>query len=72
VKYGYEENGPEEDFYCTQYKQTCYYSDQNLPLNGTVNLQVGIPQRVIFYQVDYLDSSNNLVATGPITAYAVP
>ena len=72
VKYGYQEDGPVNNFYCTQYRKTCYYSDQNLPLNGTVNLAVGVPQRVIFYQVEYLDSSDNVVATGPITAYAVP
>jgi len=79
VKYGYEENEPVRSptwprtihFYCTQYKGTCY-SDQNLPLNSKAILPMGVPQRVLYYQVEYLDSSNTVVATDPVTTTAIP
>jgi hypothetical protein len=72
IKYGYEENGPESSFFCAQRPETCYSTNQNLALNSGQILQVGIPQRVLFYQVEYLDSSNNVVATDPVSAVAIP
>jgi hypothetical protein len=80
VKYGYEENEPRRgttwppaiNFYCTQYQGTCYSSDQNLSLNSKETLQIGVPQRVLFYQVEYLNASNQVVASDPLTAVAVP
>ena len=80
VMYGYEENEPAREtiwppvmhFYCTQYQGTCYSSDQNLPLNSQQALQIGVPQRVIFYEVEYLNSSNQVVASDPMTAVAIP
>ena len=80
VKYGYEENEPRRGttwppaihFYCTQYQGTCYSSDQNLPLSSTQTLQIGVPQRVLFYQVEYLNASNQMVASDPIVTVAIP
>jgi hypothetical protein len=80
VKYGYEENEPKRGttwppsihFYCTQYQGTCYSSDQNLPLNSQQVLQIGVPQRVLFYEVEYLNASNQVVASDPITTVAIP
>ncbi len=72
IKYGYEENGPRANFYCTQRKETCYFSNQNLPFNSTQTLAVGVPQRIVFFQVEYLNNSNAIVSTGPITAVAIP
>jgi hypothetical protein len=80
VKYGYEENQPIRgttwppaiNFYCTQYQGTCYSSDQGLPLNSQQTLQIGVPQRVLFYLVEYLNSSNQVVASDPMTAVAIP
>jgi len=80
VKYGYEENEPTRGttwppaihFYCTQYQGTCYSSNQNLSLNSQQTLQIGVPQRVLFYQVDYLNASNQVVASDPLTTVAVP
>jgi hypothetical protein len=80
VKYGYEENEPTRGttwppaihFYCTQYQGTCYSSDQNLPLSSPQTLQIGVPQRVLFYQVEYLNASNQVVASDPMTAVAIP
>jgi len=80
VKYGYEENEAVRSptwprtihFYCTQYKGTCYSANQNLPLNSKAILPVGVPQRVLYYQVEYLDSSNTVVATDPVTTTAIP
>jgi hypothetical protein len=80
VKYGYEENEPIRgttwpptiNFYCTQYQGTCYASDQNMPLNSSQTLAIGVPQRVLFYQVEYLNASNQVVASDPATTVAVP
>jgi hypothetical protein len=80
VKYGYEENEPTRGttwppaihFYCTQYQGTCYSSDQNLPLSSQQTLQIGVPQRVLFFEVEYLNDSNSVVAQGPAQVVAVP
>ena len=80
VKYGYEENEhtrgttwpPAIHFYCTQYQGTCYSSDQNLPLSSQQTLQIGVPQRVLFYEVEYLNASNQVVASDPIVTVAIP
>jgi hypothetical protein len=80
VKYGYEENErmrgttwpPAIHFYCTQYQGTCYSSDQNLPLSSVKTLPYGVPQRVLFYQVEYLNSTNQVVASDPIMTVAIP
>ena len=80
VRYGYEENEPVRgttwpraiNFYCTQYQATCYFSDQNFSLNSQPTVQIGVPQRVLFYQVEYLNASNQVVASDPLIAVAVP
>ena len=80
VKYGYEENErmrgttwpPPIHFYCTQYQGTCYSSDQNLPLSSLQTLPYRVPQRVLFYQVEYLNASNQVVASDPIVTLAIP
>jgi hypothetical protein len=70
-------------FYCTQYQGTCYYENGNfsntvaanatsLALSSNQTLQIGAPQRVLFYQVEYLNSSNQVVATDPIQVVAIP
>jgi hypothetical protein len=71
VKYGFEENGERTSFFCTQRKETCYFSS-HLPLNSTPTLRIGVPQRVLFYQIEYLNSKNGIVATDPVVAVAVP
>jgi hypothetical protein len=75
---------PATHFYCTQYQGTCYWNGSAaspsfssstftaLALNRTVNLQIGVPQRVMFYQVEYLNSSNQVIATDPVQAAATP
>jgi len=80
VKYGYEENEPARGttspplvhFYCTQYQGTCYASDQTMSLNSTQTLAIGVPQRVLFCQVEYLNGSNQVVASDPMTTVVVP
>ena len=80
VKYGYVENEPTRGttsppaihFYCTQYQGTCYNTGQNLALNSVQTLQIGVPQRVLFYQVEYLNGSNLVVATDPMHVVAIP
>jgi hypothetical protein len=76
IKYGFEENEPTRGttwpptihFYATQYQGLSYYSDQNLSLSTQYNLGIGVPQRVLFYQIEYLNSGNSVVATDPLTA----
>lgn len=68
---------PTMNFYCTQYQGQCYYESGNfsntvaadatsLSLNSVQTLAVGIPQRVLFYQVQYRDAGNAVVATDPM------
>jgi hypothetical protein len=70
VKYGYEEYGPRDVFHCTGREQVC--DSANLPLSATSTLQVGIPQHVLFYQIEYLNDANAVVGSGPIEALAIP
>jgi hypothetical protein len=80
VKYGYEENEPTRGtawppaihFYCTQYQGTCYSSNQDFSLNSQPALPIGVPQRVLFYQVEYLNASNQVVASDPMMMVAIP
>ena len=68
VFYGYEEDGARSAFYCTQQPDPCSVS--SVP-GSLVNLP-GVPQRVLFYEVEYLDNSGNVLGKGPVNAAAVP
>jgi hypothetical protein len=70
IKYGYEENGAVNLFYCAQRQETCYSAP--LSLNSVQSLRIGIPQRVLFYQLEYLDGNEHVVGSGPLTAVPVP
>jgi hypothetical protein len=70
-------------FYCTQYQGACYYQLGNfsntvaanatsLSLSSLQTLQIGVPQRVLLYQVEYLNGSNQVVATDPMQIAAIP
>lgn len=69
VKYGYAENGPPASFFCTQRPEPCI---QTVSLGQAIEPSLGVPQRVLFYQVDYLDSKGNVVSSDPVTAVAIP
>ena len=68
VRYGYEENGPRSSFYCTQRPEPCVISGSP---GSTVNLP-GISQRIIFYNVTYVDRSGRIVAASSTEARAIP
>ena len=68
VAYGYEENGPRSSFYCTQRPEPCTVTTAP---GSSVSLP-GVPQRILFYQVSYLDGSGNVVSSDDMQAVAVP
>lgn len=68
VFYGYEENGPRTAFHCTQRPEACSIS----AAPGSAVTLPGIPQRVVFYQITYYDSSGKLISTSPLGAKADP
>jgi hypothetical protein len=70
VKYGYEEYGTRDDFHCTLHGEIC--SSAMLPLASTSTLKIGIPQHLLFYQIEYLNAANTVVGSGPIEALAIP
>jgi hypothetical protein len=74
---------PTIHFYCTQYQGTCYWNGSatapsfssgtftGLSLNANASLAIGVPQRVLFYQLEYLNGST-VVGTGPMQVVAIP
>jgi hypothetical protein len=70
IKYGFEENGTASQFYCAQRQETCYSGP--LSLNTVHTLPIGVPQRVVFYQLEYLDGTDHVVSSGPMTTAPVP
>jgi hypothetical protein len=67
VRYGYEEDGAVTNFYCRQRRQTCAVP---ATLGSSVNVP-GIPQRVLYYCVQYLDGSNNVIGQSKVAAVVV-
>jgi hypothetical protein len=75
---------PTINFYCQQYQGRCYWNGSAsspsfnsgtftaLPLNSNATLQIGVPQRVLFYQIDYFSASGAVVATDPVRVAAIP
>lgn len=75
---------PTMHYWCTQYQATCYWNGSattpsfaaatfaGLPLNSFQSLQIGAPQRMLFYQVDYLNAAGTLIASDPMKIAAVP
>lgn len=68
ILYGYEENGPRTSFFCTQRAEPCSLS--TVP-GASINIPA-VTQRVVFYQIQYLNSSNVILQTSPLQAAAVP
>ncbi|MGO9269593.1 MAG: hypothetical protein ACLQOO_04955 [Terriglobia bacterium] len=58
VDYGYEENGARNSYYCTQRQERCSLTST---AGNTVTLQ-GIPQRILFFHLAYLDRNGNDIA----------
>ena len=85
VEFGYAENGPPENFYCTSRQETCvrgsqggtdygFASETVIPVacQGGCTVEVpAIPQRVLYYRARYLDDSGNTVMTGAMGAMMV-
>jgi len=68
VKFGFEENGPRTSFFCTQRQETCSVPAS---LNSIVNVPA-ITQRVLFFQVEYLNGSGQVVGAELLGAVPVP
>jgi hypothetical protein len=69
------------NYYCTQYRGTCYWASSGSPtyspsggahlsLSATSNLQLGVPQRVLYYNILYYNSSNVQVGTSGLKELA--
>ncbi len=84
VRFGYAENGPSDSYFCTSRKEACvtggnpysWLSQSAAPQScGSGTCRVNIPAisgRVVYYIVDRLDSSGDVVDSSARGAIAVP
>jgi len=86
VEFGYAENGPPDQYFCTSRRESCVksaqtgnaygYAGDNAPpatCSPQCTLTVpGISQRVLYYRIKYFDTAGSVVSvTGP-AAVTVP
>jgi len=83
IRFGYAENGSPTSFFCTTRQEACttsgapfaYASDTQTDAGCATGCTVNIPAiggRVVYYEIDWLDASGNLVAASPLAAAATP
>jgi hypothetical protein len=86
IRFGYAENGPESSFFCTTRREACVtdqaatpfaflQSDALSPLNCTNGCSIDIPGisgRIVYYRVERLDPSGNLIASGMVETAVIP
>lgn len=83
IRFGYAENGAPSSFYCTTRKEACttsgapfaYASETQTDAICATGCTVNIPAiagRVVYYEIDRLDASGNLVSASPLQTAAIP
>jgi len=86
ARFGYVENGAASQFYCTSRKEACVTSTsstepflfdgqtpQRLTCSAGCTIRIpALPGRTLFYQVELLDGSGNIVSKQPVQAIATP
>jgi hypothetical protein len=82
IDFGYEEFGAKTDFYCTSRKESCvvpgltpfsYASESISPQACTYGCTItipGLPEKILYYRVRWLDASGTTVKAGNIEAVA--
>jgi hypothetical protein len=86
IEFGYAENGPAENFFCTSRQEACVRGNQGgadyafaseavppAPCQSGCTIAVpAIPERVLYYRARYLDNKGQTVGVGPLGAALVP
>ena len=87
VRFGYAENGPVNSFYCTSRQEACLTdqaagpfayekSDTLTPApcgtSGCTLIVPALPNRVLYYSVEQLNSDGTVASAGPVRVYATP
>ena len=73
---------PTINYYCTQYQAGCFWgatgapvytvgSGTHIALSSTTNLQIGVPQRVLAYNILYFNGSNVQVGSSGLQWLAI-
>ena len=84
VRFGYAENGPINSFYCTSRQEACLtdstvtpfayaQSDSLNPVSCASGCTITVPRlpgRVMYYRVERLDNSGNVLSVGPLSVAA--
>jgi hypothetical protein len=84
IDFGYEEFGAKTDFYCTSRKESCvvpgltpfsYASESISPQACTSGCTItipGLPEKILYYRVRWLDASGATIKTANLQAIAIP
>jgi len=88
VQFGYVENGPPGNYFCTSRREACVKGNQSgtsygyagntiagVPCSGGCTVTIpALPERIVYFQALYRDASNNVIGQGPrqMTASSAP
>ena len=77
IRFGYAENGPANSFFCTTRQEACTTSGSPFAFasetqtdtacaNGCTIEIPAMPRRVVYYEIDLLDGSGNVIFSSPL------